>query len=114
MSLEQALALADTIVEFERRLPGWWWSVSSCSVTRDASCGPDRNGPDADLLRYREFDAGFHHDGEGDVAESLRIVMERAVERRTTTRSAQEPASGIEAVGEDATAASCLHESPAR
>ena len=48
---------------FEREVPGWWWSVGSCSVSRDASCGPDRNGPDADLLPLPEFDEGFHHDG---------------------------------------------------
>jgi hypothetical protein len=32
--------LAAAIREFETALPGWWWSVGSCSLTRDASCGP--------------------------------------------------------------------------
>jgi hypothetical protein len=82
-------ALAHAIAEFERRLPGWWWSVGSCSVSRDASCGPDRNGPDADLLKDRELDEGIHHDGDGTVADSLRIVMERAIARRAETRAAK-------------------------
>lgn len=77
-----ALALAAAIMEFERRLPGWWWSVGSCSVSRNASCGPDRNGPDAHLLQHREFDECFHHDGAGDVTDSLRLVMEYALKRR--------------------------------
>jgi hypothetical protein len=28
------------IQEFEAALPGWWWSIGSCGLTRDASCGP--------------------------------------------------------------------------
>lgn len=77
--------LASAIVEFECALPGWWWSVGTCSVSRDASCGPDRAGPDADLLTRREFDGGFHCDGKGDTwtcAMSLRDVMAQSVEAR--------------------------------
>ena len=85
-----ALGLAAAIIEFERRLPGWWWSVGSCTVSRDASCGPDRNGPDAELLKIREFDEGFHHDGEGDVAASLRVVMEWAAGRRAAVLATSE------------------------
>lgn len=78
--------LAAAVSEFEEKLPGWWWSVGSCSISRDASCGPDRDGPDAELLKHREFDKGFHHDGNGDVADSLRIVMEWARHRRAIHR----------------------------
>jgi len=97
-----ALGLAAAIIEFERRLPGWWWSVAMCSVTRDASCGPDRKGPDARLLSLREFDEGFHHDGEGDVADSLRIVMEYALKRRAAIISVSptQLAAGENAEGE--------------
>jgi len=77
--------LASAIREFEAALPGWWWSVGSCSISRDASCGPDRQGPDADLLADKLFDDGFHHDGE-DVATSLRIVMRAALEARASVR----------------------------
>lgn len=84
-------ALAAAISEFERRLPGWWWSTAMCSSSRDASCAPDRNGPDADLLKLREFDEGFHHDGVGDVADSLRFVMEYALKRRAALRASPTP-----------------------
>lgn len=88
MPRQDAVELANAIAEFESRLPGWWWTTGSCNLTRDASCGPDRNGPDADLLRIKEFDEGFHHDGEGTVAESLRIVLEYALDRRAQARIA--------------------------
>jgi hypothetical protein len=40
--------LIAAIQEFEAALPGWWWSIGSCGLTRDASCGPPRAmcGPD--------------------------------------------------------------------
>jgi hypothetical protein len=81
-------ALAEAVREFEAALPGWWWSVGACSVSRDASCGPDRQGPDADLLTDRLFD-GFHHDDDfGSVAASLRAVMAVALAARAKAREA--------------------------
>ena len=74
-----ATDLAAAIVQFEQTLPGWWWKVGTCSVSRDASCGPDRAGPDAHLLAIRLFDEGFHCDACGTVAESLRDVMDQAL-----------------------------------
>ncbi|WP_231343689.1 hypothetical protein [Methylorubrum sp. B1-46] len=59
-------------------------------MSRDASCGPDRNGPDADLLKHRDFDEGFHHDGNGETADSLRIVMEHALRRKADVMAATE------------------------
>src|SRR5678815_158185 len=60
-----ASSLADlqtAIIEFEKALPGWWYSLGICSVSRDASCGPDITGPDAALLKIRKFDSGYHCD----------------------------------------------------
>jgi hypothetical protein len=75
--LTDAADLAMAIEEFERVLPGWWWSVCACSVSRDASCGPDSAGPDAALLKQRIFDEGFHcDDRNGTPAGSLRRVMQ--------------------------------------
>lgn len=54
--------LATAIRRLEAELPGWWWSVGACHVSADASIGPDRVGPDADLLRIESFDCGFHSD----------------------------------------------------
>lgn len=79
------IELANVIAEFRRKLPDWWFTVGSCSVSRDASCGPDLNGRDAYLLltEDRVFDEGFHHDDpEGNMANSLRIVMEYAIEMK--------------------------------
>lgn len=85
------------ILEFERSLPGWWWSVCVCSRSRDASCGPDMSGPDADLLLLedRSFDDGFHYDDESPtatLATSLRNVMYEAFEARTKYRLLQQEA----------------------
>jgi len=67
--------LSSAIRRFERDLPGWWWTIGACSASRNASCGPDRNGPDAHLLAIRKFDDGFHVDLEdGTRAQALDIV----------------------------------------
>ena len=74
--------LSAAIREFEAALPGWWWSVCVCSVSRDASCAPDRAGPDAALLDLDQFDAGFHRDDKrpnATLASSLREVMCQAL-----------------------------------
>jgi hypothetical protein len=83
--------LATAIREFEATLPGWWWSVGSCFISRDASCGPQRYGPDGDLLDLKLFDDGFHHDDrEGDVAGSLREVMRQALAARASHRQGRD------------------------
>lgn len=78
--------LSIAIKIFEANLPGWWWSIGPCSISRDASCGPDLNGPDANLLKLSEtkiFDEGFHCDlKDGCLAEALGNVMEQALEAK--------------------------------
>jgi len=72
-------------MEFERALPGWWYSLGICSVSRDASCGPDPKGPDAALLKIRKFDSGFHRDDhhpDSTMADALRNVMAQALEAK--------------------------------
>lgn len=76
--------LAAVVKEFERRLPGFWWSVGQCSVGAHASCAVDGSGDQAhliDLIQYGDpFDAGFHCDTvKGTPAEALRDVMEQAL-----------------------------------
>ena len=81
----EAQRIADAIETFERTLPGWWWSIGNCSVSADASCGPDIAGPDAYLLDHAEFDAGFHRDASqpANVADSLLDVMQQAINARS-------------------------------
>ena len=75
--------LSAAIREFEATLPGWWWSVCVCSLTRDASCGPEVAGPDAALLNQNLFDNGFHcDDPDGTLASSLRDVMRQGLEAK--------------------------------
>lgn len=74
--------LVKAIAEFERQLPGWWWKIGVCSFSRDASCGPDREGPDKHLLEFYIFDDGFHADLQDETetcAEALRIVTTKAL-----------------------------------
>lgn len=73
---------AAAVEEFERQLPDWWYTVGACSVSRHASCGPDRNGRDKHLLELhdRVFDQGFHADlAEGSLADALRAVTAQGV-----------------------------------
>ena len=52
--------LSDAIEKLYRELPGWWFSLGNCSVSADATVGPDRNGPDCDLLQIARFDEGIN------------------------------------------------------
>lgn len=73
--------LEAAIAEFKAALPGWWFTVGSCSVSRDASCGPDRAHHDRAFLTA--FDAGFHCDDYepgSTLAGSLRDVARQALE----------------------------------
>ncbi len=80
--------LASAIREFEAKLPGWWWSIGSCSVSRDATCGVDRTGPDGDLVREPLFgDALSYDDPNGSTADALRRVMADAIHARDTRRA---------------------------
>lgn len=74
--------LIEAIAILEKELPGWWWRIGNCSVSADASCGPDRAGPDAHLLEIRLFDDGFHADlrHPSDVATALLEVIRQAKE----------------------------------
>lgn len=63
-------------------LPGWWWRVGSCSVSADATIGPDRAGPDADLLALRDFDEGF----DGDLRQPATVAENLAIDRALIAR----------------------------
>lgn len=76
-----ASELEQTIAEFKRALPGWWYTVGECQVSSDASCGPTRESPHIDLIpKNRAFDDGFHVDlpQPASLADALRNVMQQA------------------------------------
>ena len=78
--------LAAAIEAFETALPGWWWSLGACSASLDVSCGPDRQGPDAWMLRHPLLIDGLAFDfastGDYDLAFALEDVTKHAVEVR--------------------------------
>lgn len=76
--------LADAVEEFERELPGFWWSVGYCRKGAHASCAVDGDGPQKHLLDGIEagddLDTGFHSDTvDGRPDEALRDVMRQAI-----------------------------------
>lgn len=80
------LDFLDAVQEFKTKLPGWWYSTGECSVSCDASIGPDRTGPDKHLVPWEAgddatFDEGFHVDLKqpSTLAQALRHVMEKAL-----------------------------------
>lgn len=77
-------AMAKAVAEFEKELPGFWWSVGQCSVGAHASCGVDGKGPQSELLvgvdYLHPYDTGFHCDTRGGAPhEALRDVMFQAL-----------------------------------
>lgn len=76
--------LTAVIARVERELPGWWWSVGSCSISAHASIGPDLAGSDKHLLEIKEFDDGFHADlsRPSTIAEALTQCIDEAVKAR--------------------------------
>lgn len=69
------------IDEFTTALPGWWFTLGSCQLSRDASCGPALKGQHESLLQYPLFDQGFHVDlRNGTIADALRHVTAQALQ----------------------------------
>jgi hypothetical protein len=81
--------LVAAIEAFRTLLPGWWYSLGDCGVSAHASCGPDRQGGDADLLVQPLFDAGFHADiaQPATIAEALHDVTEQGIAALAVARS---------------------------
>ena len=71
---------SDAIAKFKKELPDWWFTIGECSLTCDASCGPDRKGLDKKLLKFKKFDEGFHADlrQPSTMAEALINVLRQA------------------------------------
>jgi hypothetical protein len=77
--------LSEAIGEFERNLPGFWWTVTQRSFGAAASCGVDMEGVQKELLEgvdlRHPFDKGFHSaTRKGKPHEALRDVMRKALE----------------------------------
>lgn len=95
--------LALAISEFERALPGFWWSIGQCSVGAHASCAVDGKGCQTELLEGvkagEPYDEGFHCDTtRGTPAEALRNVMGQAVKHMTAKRELRTTASELAAM----------------
>lgn len=68
------------IAEFRAKLPGWWFTVGECSVSCDATVGPDVAYASDDMLRL--FDEGFDGDlrQPSTMADALRRATALAME----------------------------------
>lgn len=78
--------LNEAIEKLYRELPGWWFSLGNCSVSADATIGPDRTGPDRHLLKFEEFDQGI--DGSLHHPASLADALLRAIENAKAAKAA--------------------------
>ena len=65
---------------FETALPGWWWKVCVCGVSRHADCGPDYSVLEQHHPFLDAFPDGFSIDHHGSAAHALRDVMQQAIE----------------------------------
>lgn len=74
--------LLTAVTEFETALPGWWFTVGGCALSRDASCGPDRlQITDEKILNafHDGFDADLFNT-DSTMADALRNVTRQALE----------------------------------
>lgn len=84
--------IEETIAEFKRTLPGWWYSLGECQVSCDASCAPTKMSADIELIDIdKNFDAGFHVDilQPNTLSQALRAVMEDALDARRKALAAR-------------------------
>lgn len=99
--LSQPTDLEATIAAFKTKLPGWWYSVSECQVSCDASCGPTREAPDhiAMISKDQRFNSGFHVDliQPSKLAVALQSVMDEALRAIATLKNDSQP--GADGVG---------------
>lgn len=77
--------LAEAIERLYRELPGWWFTVGNCHVSADATVGPDSDGPDADLLEFREMSDGV--DGDLLHPATLADALNRAIDEGKKLRA---------------------------
>jgi hypothetical protein len=76
----------DGLLDALSELPkGWWWSVGTCSVSNDASIGPDVAYCDKETLI--RFDDGLHADlpHPSTIADALRDCIRQAREAGVTS-----------------------------
>lgn len=80
MLMSQDEDLVAAIADFRRQLPGWWFTIGECSVSCDATVGPDRARISEPFLSL--FDAGFDGDllQPSTMAAALRGATAQAVE----------------------------------
>lgn len=71
--------LLAAIDEFKKALPGWWFTIGECSVSCDATVGPDVAHCPKWMLD--EFDAGFDCDlrQPSTLADALRGATKKAI-----------------------------------
>lgn len=77
-----ATDLEAAIIQFKADLPGWWFSVSECQVSCDASCAPTVESEHVQLVQTNpEFDDGFHADlrQPSSMAAALNDVRQQAL-----------------------------------
>ena len=83
--------LQEAIASFKERLPGWWFTVGECSVSCDATVGPDKAYCPKWMLD--KFDDGFSVDlcQPSTLAEALNEAVDEALEAITSPPDTPEP-----------------------
>lgn len=71
--------MLNAISEMKEKLPGWWFTIGECSVSCDATVGPDVAYCPEWMLEA--FDAGIDNDlrQPSTIAEALRGAVNKAI-----------------------------------
>ncbi|MBD9455940.1 hypothetical protein IB244_31205 [Rhizobium sp. RHZ02] len=77
-------SIDNAIAYLNKRLPGWWYTAGECSVSSDATVGPDRAYIREPFLSM--FDDGFSVDlaKPSTVAEALKAAVDEAFKAYST------------------------------
>lgn len=76
---------------FTDNYPTWWYQIGFCQRTRDFSCAPEGNSPEIKYIKKHGdcWDAGFHCDHNGTVADAINHVMGEIAEAENNHNHAE-------------------------
>lgn len=76
----------DALQCFRNVYPTWWYTIGVCDRSRDFTCAPQANSPEAPFIEIdNKFNNAFRCDHEGALADAIGDVMEQIIQEKKRT-----------------------------